>query len=45
LSWQVVPENWETLFISLPPDKLQKVMHAMFQMKKLDIKTLEEAGK
>ena len=43
LSWQVVPTLLPKLLSGSDPSKTGRVMHAMLQMKKLDIKTLEEA--
>jgi len=44
LSWQVVPEILDGL-MSDDPAKSQRVMQALLQMKKLDIKALKEAAK
>jgi predicted 3-demethylubiquinone-9 3-methyltransferase (glyoxalase superfamily) len=41
LSWQIVPSNISKLMSN--PEKAQRVMQAILQMKKLDIKKLEEA--
>ncbi len=43
LSWQVVPSMMDKLMVSKDPEKSKRVMEALMQMKKLDIKTLEEA--
>ena len=45
LSWQIVPSDWDTRFKESPETahKMQKMMDAMFQMKKLDIKVLQNA--
>ena len=43
LSWQVVPRVLPELFLSKDAGKAQRVMQAMLQMKKIDIKTLQEA--
>ncbi len=43
LSWQVVPAILGELFQTDDPAKAKRVMHAMLQMKKLDIKALREA--
>ncbi len=43
LSWQIVPSNLSELFESDDPEKSQRVMKAMLQMEKLDIKALQEA--
>jgi predicted 3-demethylubiquinone-9 3-methyltransferase (glyoxalase superfamily) len=44
LSWQVVPAILGQLFSSKDPEQSQRVMKAMLQMKKMDIKTLKEAA-
>ena len=43
VSWQIVPSNLSELFESDDPEKSQRVMKAMLQMEKLDIKALQEA--
>lgn len=43
LSWQVVPTELGRLMTSKEPGKAGRVMAAMLQMKKIDIKTLSEA--
>ena len=43
LSWQVVPAVLGKLMSDPDPKKSKRVMEAMLQMKKLDIKKLEEA--
>ena len=43
LSWQVVPTVLVKMFQDKDPAKVKRVMEAMFQMKKLDIKTLQQA--
>ncbi|MBC5806927.1 MAG: hypothetical protein DLM53_10045 [Candidatus Eremiobacter antarcticus] len=43
LSWQVVPSNLSALLESDEPEKSQRVMRAMLQMERLDIKALQEA--
>ncbi len=43
LSWQVVPRVMEEMLSSKDPEKTKRVMKAMMPMKKLDIKTLQEA--
>jgi predicted 3-demethylubiquinone-9 3-methyltransferase (glyoxalase superfamily) len=45
LSWQVVPTILTELIQDIDPQKSQRVMNAMLQMKKLDIKGLEQAYK
>lgn len=44
LSWQVVPSILGELFSSKDPEQSQRVMKAMLQMKKMDIKTLKDAA-
>lgn len=43
LSWQIVPETLGKLMSDPDPAKSGRVMQAMLQMTKLDIKTLQEA--
>ena len=43
LSWQVVPKVLPELLQSKDAGKAQRVMQAMLQMKKIDIKTLQQA--
>jgi predicted 3-demethylubiquinone-9 3-methyltransferase (glyoxalase superfamily) len=43
LSWQVVPTVLGELYQSKDPEKSERVMKAMLQMDKLDIKTLKQA--
>lgn len=43
LCWQIVPDNIHKLLSSKDEVKTQRVMQAVFQMKKLDIKTLKKA--
>lgn len=43
LSWQVVPTDLGKLFSSPDPEKTNRVMKAMLNMKRLDIKILKEA--
>ena len=43
VSWQIVPSILPELMQDKDPEKAQRVTEAMFQMKKLDIKTLQEA--
>lgn len=43
LSWQVVPNTLGKLMSDPDPAKKQRVMHAMLQMKKLDIAKLQQA--
>ena len=41
-SWQIFPQTW--MGEMKGSDKMGKVMHAMMQMKKIDMKKLEEAA-
>lgn len=43
LSWQIVPTALEQLMSDPDPKKTERVMRAMLQMKKLDIKGLKQA--
>ncbi len=43
LSWQIVPSTLGKLLNSKDPAKIERVMKAIFQMKKLDIKALKNA--
>jgi len=43
LSWQIVPKRMSELYASGNAEKSGRMMKAMMQMKKLDIKKLEEA--
>lgn len=44
VSWQVVPEILPSLLYQTDGKKSQRVMQALFQMKKLDIAKLQAAG-
>lgn len=44
LSWQVVPTVLPELLKDKDPAKAKRVMEAMLQMKKIDIKTLKQAS-
>jgi len=44
LSWQVVPEGMDELFADSDPERAQRAMQAMLQMKKLDIAELRAAA-
>lgn len=44
LSWQVVPTILAELFQDKDPEKSQRVMKAMLQMKKMDIGKLKQAA-
>jgi predicted 3-demethylubiquinone-9 3-methyltransferase (glyoxalase superfamily) len=43
VSWQIVPAELNRLLQDPDPEKAEKVMSAMLQMKKIDIKTLQQA--
>ncbi len=43
LSWQLVPKELPALMMDKDPEKAKRVAMAMMQMKKLDIKKLQEA--
>lgn len=43
VSWQIVPKVLTELLQDKDPAKVKRVTEAMFQMKKLDIKTLQDA--
>lgn len=43
VSWQVVPENWEAMATDPDQAKVERVMAAMFEMKKLDFAGLQRA--
>ena len=43
VSWQVIPSLLGELLGDDDPEKSQRVMHAMLQMDKIDIKTLQKA--
>jgi predicted 3-demethylubiquinone-9 3-methyltransferase (glyoxalase superfamily) len=44
LSWQIVPSALPQLIAEARGDRLDRVMDAVMQMKKFDLKTLEQAG-
>jgi predicted 3-demethylubiquinone-9 3-methyltransferase (glyoxalase superfamily) len=43
LSWQIIPNDLGEMLGDKDPDKAGRVMRAMLQMQKIDIKTLQEA--
>ena len=43
VSWQIVPTVLDDMLRDKDPKKSERVMKAMLQMKKIDIKTLQEA--
>jgi predicted 3-demethylubiquinone-9 3-methyltransferase (glyoxalase superfamily) len=45
LSWQIIPSILPKLLQDKNPEKSKRVMNAMLQMKKIDIKTLKQAYK
>ena len=44
LSWQVTPRGMDEVFSDPDPEKAQRAMQAMLQMKKLDVAALREAA-
>jgi len=44
LSWQVVPDQLQELLSDHDPERAQRAMQAMLQMRKIEIKTLEDAA-
>jgi len=44
LSWQVVPDRLPELVSDPDPERSQRAMRAMFQMKKIDVAALERAA-
>ncbi len=44
LSWQITPKRLTELLSDPDPGRSQRAMQAMLQMKKIDIKTLEDAA-
>ncbi len=44
LSWQIVPSVLGELLGGKDPEKSKRAMHAMLQMKKLDVKALRDAA-
>lgn len=43
VSWQIIPENLTEMVNDSNPEKSERMMKALLQMKKIDIKTLELA--
>lgn len=43
LSWQIVPSGLNELIAGKDPEKSKRALHAMLQMKKLDIRALKNA--
>jgi len=44
LSWQIIPERMGELLGDPDPERSQRAMQAMLQMKKIDIQALEDAA-
>jgi predicted 3-demethylubiquinone-9 3-methyltransferase (glyoxalase superfamily) len=44
LSWQIVPTRLTELLLDSDPERAQRAMKAMLQMKKIDIATVERAA-
>jgi predicted 3-demethylubiquinone-9 3-methyltransferase (glyoxalase superfamily) len=45
VTWQIVPDSLPKMMSDKDPAKSQKVMQAIYHMKKIDLKTLERAYK
>jgi predicted 3-demethylubiquinone-9 3-methyltransferase (glyoxalase superfamily) len=45
VSWQIIPTNLSQMISDPNPNKSERVMKVMLQMKKMDIKALEQAYK
>lgn len=43
VSWQIIPESLTEMVNDSNPEKSERMMKALLQMKKIDIKTLEQA--
>ena len=43
LSWQVVPEGWDTVYANEDKEAVKRALDAMYGMKKLDIAALQAA--
>lgn len=43
LSWQVIFSDWENIMKDADPEKSERAMHAVLQMKKIDINTVMKA--
>lgn len=43
LSWQVTPAEWEKMMSGKYPEKTERAMAALMQMKKIDIESLQRA--
>ena len=44
LSWQIIPERLQELLGDPDPQRAQRAMQAMLQMKKIDVQVLEDAA-
>jgi predicted 3-demethylubiquinone-9 3-methyltransferase (glyoxalase superfamily) len=44
LSWQVVPDGMDDMFADPDPERAQRAMAAMLQMRKIDVAALERAA-
>jgi predicted 3-demethylubiquinone-9 3-methyltransferase (glyoxalase superfamily) len=44
VSWQVTPSAWDEVFASGDPKRAERVMRAMFTMRKLDLAALQAAA-
>lgn len=43
LSWQIIPEGWDDLMNDPDPEKSQRAMQALMQMRKIDIEAIKQA--
>ena len=43
LSWQIIPEGWDALMNDPDPEKAQRAMQALMQMRKIDIEAIKQA--
>ena len=42
ISWQIIPADWASMTEGKSPEKIERMMKTMFQMKKFDIETLRK---
>jgi predicted 3-demethylubiquinone-9 3-methyltransferase (glyoxalase superfamily) len=43
LSWQIIPKGWDKLMNDPDPEKSQRAMQALLQMRKIDINAIKRA--
>uniref|UniRef100_UPI00289C2907 VOC family protein n=1 Tax=Proteiniclasticum ruminis TaxID=398199 RepID=UPI00289C2907 len=43
LSWQIVPEDFDDIFVTGSQEEVRRITEALLEMKKLDIAALEKA--